>query len=66
MASMGRVRTANTGRALTVGTARVRMAKVRAANTGRALTISIPMTRTAKTYMVRISTTRTVTSMTCP
>lgn len=58
---MGRVRTANTGRALTVGTARVRMA-----NTGRALTISIPMTRTAKTYMVRISTTRTVTSMTSP
>lgn len=58
---MGRVRTANTGRALTVGTARVRTA-----NTGRALTISIPMTRTAKTYMVRISTTRTVTSMTSP
>lgn len=58
---MGRVRTANTGRALTVGTA-----KVRTANTGRALTISIPMTRTAKTYMVRISTTRTVTSMTSP
>ena len=44
----------------------VRMAKVRTVGTGRALTISIPMTRTAKTYMVRISTTRTVTSMTSP